>query len=659
MEFDQNLMFNFASIFATILLLFVTFIIVFQRLKIRWPLKVNCWFCNKDTKIWQQQLDWWLCPFCEQYNGFSKNGDYSYTIPEQHKISLNDTKRYCSTSPAREASPIAKSNLCNECNTLEAIKLSQLSNFVPRNNRNYKSETEQFKQSLENKYPLCANCRTMVHNVLQKQSLWLAQYKMLFFKQKPVQALINRAKHSGPLFRFVSTVLASMIVYNFQFLILAAGGLFSQLCAYWVTPARRRRSSDILLSVLWISIILLVPFKDLKLLQTGVKNIWFSIEYITQYHMIMLSAAIITIMNAIPKSTTTLNNTLTFKRIKTSVVDTALTDMYTSTTVNDDPSSDNKTITNCSDMLNHQSSENTVNNITSKSFESSVILKKVTTLQAPSLFEQLSTSLCNNGELQTPTSMLNNNATDNFSVNDSLSTLSSLSLSEDLPKYKIKTPKVFEKKVYNGRTSDLFKRLTNVSSKKYILSPPKLKSVMQTSWVAGGYWQEGIDAPSLSRSSSQSSGFGSAGSNFAPSREPSVHEFDQCSVGSDAAYSCHVSRPNDMNSMGSLCQQNPSFSFVEPKAHLYAQAQNLSHVPHQIFSTQPVFLSHNFQRNNSVFTDQSLKTQQINVSDVKGPSRMPMFPSHTTIVTSPVWLPALLCGSLVLNIIVLCTMLLR
>jgi len=44
----------------------------------RWPVKVNCWFCNENTKISRKHLNWWLCPWCVQYNGFSK---VNYSLP--------------------------------------------------------------------------------------------------------------------------------------------------------------------------------------------------------------------------------------------------------------------------------------------------------------------------------------------------------------------------------------------------------------------------------------------------------------------------------------------------------------------------------------------------------------------------------------------------
>lgn len=245
--------------------------------------------------------------------------------------------------------------------------------------------------------------------------------------------------------------------------------------------------------------------------------------------------------------------------------------------------------------------------------------------------------------------------TESSLLNDSLCTFSTLCLSEDKPKRVAKAAKMFERKVYNTKSSELFKKVNNTSSKRSILSPPKLKSVTQASWVAGGYWHDGIDIPTLSRSSSQSSGFGSAGSNFAPSREPSVHEFDQCSVISDATQSCCNTRPNNISTVVSY-QQNLQHPFSEmrcPSGHQTVKFASPN------LCTPQTLISQSCQRNSPIFMDQCLQGQNVNVSDIKNPSEMQMFPSHTTIVTSPVWLPALLCGSVILNIIVLCTTLLR
>lgn len=53
------------------------------------------------------------------------------------------------------------------------------------------SEIEVFRENLEAKYPLCKKCNTCVKRILQKQAVWLTQYKMLLFKQRPVKIIVN------------------------------------------------------------------------------------------------------------------------------------------------------------------------------------------------------------------------------------------------------------------------------------------------------------------------------------------------------------------------------------------------------------------------------------------------------------------------------------
>lgn len=238
-----------------------------------------------------------------------------------------------------------------------------------------------------------------------------------------------------------------------------------------------------------------------------------------------------------------------------------------------------------------------------------------------------------------------NSPLDSCYLNDSLSTLL---LSEDPPRCKIaKTiPAIFERKVYSATSSEnLFKKSGNAYCKrKYILSPPKLRSVTQTSWVAGGYWHEGMMTampPTLSRSSSQSSGFGSVGSsNLAPSREPSVHEFDGCSVVSEATWwSCQTPRLS-----------RPVTRHDSPVPHPQSRYSDATGNHSRAMPTIRTMHNVNDHQENCV---------RGNIGDRNGSA--PAYAGHhtTTIVTSPGWLSALLCGSLILNMIVLCTTLLR
>lgn len=239
-------------------------------------------------------------------------------------------------------------------------------------------------------------------------------------------------------------------------------------------------------------------------------------------------------------------------------------------------------------------------------------------------------------------------------LNDSLSVLSALSLSEEPSRYSAKVPPIFERRVYTVTSCDLFKRSgAGTSGKRYVLSPPKLRSVTQTSWVAGGYWQEGMMSappPTLSRSSSQSSGFGSAGSsNLTPSREPSVHEFDRCSVMSDATQSCYTPRPGATSHHATpLCSSpSPVPRAQSSRSSVYDLATTIGN--HSQALDRRAF--------GAIAAEDRTRDVEPPAGDRNGP--LPVCSSHMTIVTSPGWLCALLCGSVILNMIVLCAMLLR
>jgi len=254
------------------------------------------------------------------------------------------------------------------------------------------------------------------------------------------------------------------------------------------------------------------------------------------------------------------------------------------------------------------------------------------------------TTTVNNNRSNTNFFSQSKNPQDNFCLDDSLSTLS---LSDDSRKYNNNakmTAKIFERKIYNTTSSEnLFRKSNNTSNKRYILAPPKLRSVTQTSWVAGGYWQESMTTPStLSRSSSQSSGFGSAGSsNFAFSREPSVHEFDRCSVMSDGTRSCQTPYVTNLVRRSSPI---PQLRYSEA----VMQSNYSSSISAPLLHATTVCNTKNRLQENYISPDPDIEHS------------MSVYPSHTTtIIASPGWLSAMFCGSLILNMIVLCTMLLH
>lgn len=45
--------------------------------------RVNCWFCNTDQQVPWSSRDSFVCTQCDQYNGFTADGDYNKRISEQ------------------------------------------------------------------------------------------------------------------------------------------------------------------------------------------------------------------------------------------------------------------------------------------------------------------------------------------------------------------------------------------------------------------------------------------------------------------------------------------------------------------------------------------------------------------------------------------------
>ncbi|XP_067658191.1 transmembrane protein 201-like [Haliotis asinina] len=136
----------------------------YKVLRPRFPVRVNCWFCNSDTVVPYGNRNCWDCPSCDQYNGFDKTGDYNKDIPAQHMLELNHgigcrPEEYLGSSSA----------LCNGCEENQLLKVKQLASFVPMNEDNYDAEIDAYKDHLERVYELCDPCKMVVEHELMKQ----------------------------------------------------------------------------------------------------------------------------------------------------------------------------------------------------------------------------------------------------------------------------------------------------------------------------------------------------------------------------------------------------------------------------------------------------------------------------------------------------------
>lgn len=137
---------------------------MYKYLRPKFPIKVECWFCEKVTEVPYGNKNCWDCPDCEQYNGFGEDGNYNKPIPAQFNESMNYPVN-CKTDEFISKDSI----LCDECNQNQLLKVRQLSAFVPFNENKFDAEIEAYEQHLEHVYRLCEVCQGNVKMELHKQ----------------------------------------------------------------------------------------------------------------------------------------------------------------------------------------------------------------------------------------------------------------------------------------------------------------------------------------------------------------------------------------------------------------------------------------------------------------------------------------------------------
>ncbi|CAF0973186.1 unnamed protein product [Brachionus calyciflorus] len=136
-------------------------------------LKLNCWFCNQNSRISFFKRNSWTCPHCNQYNGFNEDGSYNKEIPEMHRKPL--TNPFHST---KKINPKLKkpSLLCEKCTNNQCLKIERLSNFQPQREETYDLEIELYKEYMEKIYDLCSLCKPRVKFEITKQDGIIKQY---------------------------------------------------------------------------------------------------------------------------------------------------------------------------------------------------------------------------------------------------------------------------------------------------------------------------------------------------------------------------------------------------------------------------------------------------------------------------------------------------
>lgn len=103
----------------------------------------------------------------------------------------NKSPIYCKSPKQNDTVNLSKNSFCMDCLEHESLKLLEISNFEPKRQNFYNMELKAFKEYLEERYPLCTKCKSMVQSTLNKQMLWLTRYKMLFFRHKSIRAVCS------------------------------------------------------------------------------------------------------------------------------------------------------------------------------------------------------------------------------------------------------------------------------------------------------------------------------------------------------------------------------------------------------------------------------------------------------------------------------------
>ena len=107
-----------------------------------------------------------VCASCQQYNGFEDDGDYNREIAEQHHSKLNSPNdTYCQKSYLRLP---AINGFCDTCNRNQEMKVIQLANFKARCEAKYDEEIEEYRQKIEDSYQLCQQCQRHLNKTLNR-----------------------------------------------------------------------------------------------------------------------------------------------------------------------------------------------------------------------------------------------------------------------------------------------------------------------------------------------------------------------------------------------------------------------------------------------------------------------------------------------------------
>ncbi|XP_018572830.1 uncharacterized protein LOC108912146 [Anoplophora glabripennis] len=565
---------------------------------------VNCWFCNSWTKVIFADRNSFYCPFCLQYNGFNKDGGYNKVIEEQFNTSLN--KPHCKT--VEKSGTFSSNGLCAYCNNNQQLKIRQLANFIPLNDKNYDAEVEHFRIQLEKSYKLCKKCDKILKKTIERQHAWIFGNRIKNLPKKGLQLLIKSKRFSEASKKSVSMNIVRYSLILFSLIVLCRAvnekinypkstikeympGVFTPYTVIlndWCHIVSNATDNFIKNMSNKLNLRSISDLKDARIIKNDILPItWFGLmlEIILltwQTKSILWKAnELLSWIILIITSLNTFHDDY-FEYVNAVQIICPIAVIY-SVLITSNPEcriqpikkkftfKKLKTNTEISESSDEEAYEDILN--------SSFCSKKSMSNKSCKSGNNFNASHSQNFLFQ---NLLRNTA----NVNDTFYT-ARRTKSSPVFNTSFKTGSI------NSSSNELHRSLDNLhltnlsfnsqpcnspvfsvnSVSRPILSPPKLKNITQNSWAAGGFWKNDVavfpastDIANLSRSSSQSSGFVSSNepvvpntyNSLPPSREPSLYgDFEKASILSEPTY--HFT-PINSGCTGSQLKDNFSFN---------------------------------------------------------------------------------------------------
>ncbi|XP_049778276.1 uncharacterized protein LOC126175497 [Schistocerca cancellata] len=547
------------DLFMTLLVIVLGFAVVgtgiflYIKVRPRFPSLVNCWFCNTNTKIPYEKRNEWTCPFCEQYNGFSSDGDYNKPIPAQHDFHMN---RLVPATNAHNYKKLVASKFCRSCTINQQLKIQQLASFVPIDEDNFDEEIEQYRVHLERAYALCPSCEGVLKDTLTRQKAWLLRLQAKekcnsYLKGNQVYGrLLAAARSTVQLARALSASICiimlasasaseeylqippSLVALSFlphplpaseslrewlifchrSITLVVAGMLFQVIAA--MSAGKTWYLRDVCGIAGWAFLLL----QYLAALHLPLKD-YIRMEDADCLHVVTLLATLTLsllpfLMPTVSKSTLKKIQSDSFKRLDTTV-HTASEEQAKGVSENLNEKNNMKSNKASSHIANKCSPEI---NIGKKICDETIFHFGDTRRDYKRSPNDVFANTSNSSGPYNRFNRAKCYSTDPYFEQDLHHSLCSLSLGTSTrPRSK---RWAFESRVYGVKEfPGLF--TANDSRPRPLLSPPRLgvhRNVTRSPWSAGGYWQTptsfvaGHDGSPLSRSSSRSSGFGSLSS---------------------------------------------------------------------------------------------------------------------------------------------------